>query len=210
LDRSNGEFLLAKNFVKQTWAAGHDDKGRPIVNPGHEPTPEGNTNTSPGINGGANWMSHSYSPVTKLLYVFAREDRVAFTKTGPPQLPNTAAVAAPARGGRGAAAFRRPRFPPEENWGKVIGIDPPSGTIKWEHRVLTPPWSGVTSTSGNLVLAGTLEGNVFALDARDGKLLWRFLANDRTYAAPITYLTAGGKQLISLPVGDVLITWGLE
>ena len=47
---------------------------------------------------------------------------------------------------------------PEESWGKVIAIDPGTGNIKWEHRVLTPPWGGVMATGGNLVFGGTLEG----------------------------------------------------
>ena len=80
LDRNNGEFLLAKNFVRQTWAKGFDDKGRPQVIPGNEPTPEGIDTVFPGVDGGANWMSHSYSPLTRLLYVFAREERRVFTK----------------------------------------------------------------------------------------------------------------------------------
>ena len=80
LDRNTGEFLLAKNFVRQTWAKGFDDKGRPQVIPGNDPTPEGNDTVFPGVDGGANWMSHSYSPLTRLLYVFAREERRVFTK----------------------------------------------------------------------------------------------------------------------------------
>ena len=34
LDRSSGEFLQGKPFVKQTWAKGLDDSGRPIRAPG--------------------------------------------------------------------------------------------------------------------------------------------------------------------------------
>src|SRR6185312_14174110 len=75
-----GQFLLAKAFVRQTWVKGFDDKGRPEVNPGQEPTPEGIDKIFPGVDGGANWMSHSYSPLTKLLYVFARDERRLFTK----------------------------------------------------------------------------------------------------------------------------------
>jgi alcohol dehydrogenase (cytochrome c) len=80
LDRSSGEFLLAKSFVRQTWVRGFDDKGRPEVIPGNDPTPEGNDKVFPGVDGGANWMSHSYSPLTRLLYFFARDERRVFTK----------------------------------------------------------------------------------------------------------------------------------
>ena len=48
LDRNNGEFLLAKSFVRQTWAKGFDDEGHPA---GHSrattPPRRGSTPSSP-------------------------------------------------------------------------------------------------------------------------------------------------------------------
>jgi outer membrane protein assembly factor BamB len=67
----------------------------------------------------------------------------------------------------------------------------------------------VTSTAGNLVFGGTQEGVIFALDARTGERLWYFAGNDRVYASPMTYL-ANGKQYMSLAVGDVIATFGLD
>jgi len=58
------------------------------------------------------------------------------------------------------------------------------------------------------VFGGTQEGVVFALDARNGERLWYFMANERVYAAPVSFL-ANGKQYVSLAVGDVLLTFGL-
>jgi alcohol dehydrogenase (cytochrome c) len=225
LDRVNGEFQFAKPFVRQTWNRGFDDKGRPDIIPGNDPTPEGNDKIQPGVDGGANWMAHSYSPITKLMYVFARDERRMFTKNAirhgneEETAPGPGAVRSslnsngifgnggnlPGGGGRGRPA----RFAPEESWGKVIAIDPLTGVIKWEHKVLTPPWGGVTSTAGNLVFGGTQEGVIFALDARTGERLWYFAGNDRVYASPVTYL-ANGKQYMSLAVGDVIATFGLD
>jgi alcohol dehydrogenase (cytochrome c) len=207
LDRATGEFLLAKEFVKQTWVKGFDDRGRPIEIPGHEPTIEGNDSVWPGVDGAANWMSHSYSPLTRLLYISAREERRVFTKTEV-RHPTTAAEGENLPPGA-FRRFRRVRFAPEESWGKVVAIDPPTGAIKWEHRVLSPPWSGVMATAGNLVFGGTLEGNVFALDAHTGQRLWRFPGNDRIYSSPISFLS-NGKQHVSMPVGDVLITFSID
>jgi alcohol dehydrogenase (cytochrome c) len=207
LDRATGEFLFAKAFVKQTWVKGFDAKGRPEVIPGNEPTPEGNTETWPGVDGAANWMSHSYSPLTRLLYTFAREERRVFTKDSP-RHPTTEPDA---NAGGGGFRFRRrgPRFAPEESWGKVMAIDPLTGETRWEHKVVSPPWGGVMATAGNLVFGGTYEGMVFALDARNGERLWHFSGNDRVYASPISFLS-NGRQFVSLPVGDVLITFALE
>jgi len=222
LDRNDGKFLLAKAFVRQTWAKGFDDKGRPEVIPGQEPTPEGRGDIFPGVDGGANWMSHSYSPLTKLMYVAAREERRVFTKNtvqhaaegnnaaGTPDAGPAgrgifgAGGNLPAAGGGGRGRFR---FAPEESWGKVVAIDPMSGDIKWEHKVLSPPWGGVMATAGNLVFGGTQEGVVYALDARNGERLWHFAANERVYSSPMSYL-ANGKQYVSLAVGDVLLTFG--
>ena len=109
LDRNNGQFLLAKNFVRQTWAKGFDDKGRPEVIPGNDPTPEGNDKVFPGVDGGANWMSHSYSPLTKLLYVFARDERRVFTKNDRSGTPSD--EAAPSRRRRSRRTRRLPVAP---------------------------------------------------------------------------------------------------
>jgi alcohol dehydrogenase (cytochrome c) len=221
LDRTTGKFLMAKAFVKQTWTKGFDDDGRPELIPGNEPTPEGNDHVWPGVDGGANWMSHSYSPLTKLLYVFAREEHRAFSKNALPhpttELPPNAppALVSIANANAGAydpvtgGATTRAVGTPEESWGKVIAIDPATGDIKWEHRVLTPPWGGVMATAGNLVFGGTLEGMVFGLNATTGERLWTFSANGPAFASPISY-TANGKQLVSIPVGDLIVTFGLD
>ena len=221
LDRTTGKFLTAKAMVKQTWAKGFDDNGRPEVIPGNEPTPEGNDHVWPGVDGGANWMSHSYSPLTKLMYVFAREEHRLFSRNAVPhpttdvsvttsQAPATMAQANagaydPAIGG----AISRAVGTPDESWGKVIAIDPGTGSIKWEHRVLTPPWGGVMATAGNLVFGGTLEGMIFALNATTGERLWTFSSNGPVFASPISYL-ANGKQLVSIAAGDLIVTFGLD
>jgi alcohol dehydrogenase (cytochrome c) len=202
LDRETGEFLLAKPYVKQTWAKEIDKKGRPVVNPGQDPTPEGNDSIWPGVDGGNNWMSPSYNPNTRLLYFNAREERRRFFKTDAPEFrPGEALFGG---GGGGGARFR-----PEESWGKLIAMTPETGEIQWEHRILSPPWAGVLSTAGNLVFSATPSGNFYALDARTGKELWRFNGGDRVHASPITFLSRG-KQLITIPIGDVLIAFGLD
>ena len=202
LDRVTGEFLLAKPYVKQTWAKEIDKKGRPVLNPGQEPTPEGNDSVWPGVDGGANWMSPSYNPNTKLLYLNAREERRRYFKTDAPEFrPGESYFGG---GGGGGARFR-----PEESWGKLMAMIPETGEIKWEHRILAPPWAGALSTAGNLVFSATPSGNFYALDARTGKELWHFNGGDRVFASPITFLSRG-KQLVTIPIGDNLIAFGLD
>jgi alcohol dehydrogenase (cytochrome c) len=215
IDRTNGKFLSATAFVKQTWNDGFDyeNNGRPKLLPGQEPTPEGNEKVWPGIDGAANWMSHSYSPLTKLLYTFAREERRAYT-ANPVQIPTTEerppeGPTATALFGRGGGGGRPARFAPEESYGKAVAIDPRTGAIKWEFRVLTPPWGGLMSTAGNLVFGGTIQGVIFALNATTGERLWTFASNGPVYGTAISYL-ADGKQFVSIPAGDVIVTFGLD
>ena len=68
IDRSSGEFLLGKPFVKVNWMNGFDEKGRPMRVPGKVPTAEG-TLIQPGNQGGTNWYSPSFSPATGLFYI---------------------------------------------------------------------------------------------------------------------------------------------
>src|SRR5687767_6257625 len=64
LDRTNGRFLSATPFVKVNWASGIDEKGRPVPTP----QPAGQP-TWPGVQGGTNWYSPSFSPRTGLFYL---------------------------------------------------------------------------------------------------------------------------------------------
>jgi alcohol dehydrogenase (cytochrome c) len=192
LDRTTGEFLLAKPFVKVTWAKEIDKKGRPVMN----------DSIWPGVDGGNNWMSPSYHPGTKLLYFNAREERRRFFKSDALEFrPGESFFGG---GGGGGARFR-----PEDSWGKLVAMVPETGEIKWEHRILTPPWAGVLSTAGNLVFSATPSGNFYALDARTGKELWHFNGGDRVFASPITFLSRG-RQVITIPIGDNLIAFGVD
>ena len=79
LDRETGKFLFGKPFATQTWAKGLDENGRPIRLPNIDPSPEG-TYLWPGVQGATNWYSPSYSPVTKLFYLAAWENRSVYRK----------------------------------------------------------------------------------------------------------------------------------
>ena len=202
LDRETGEFLLAKPFVKQTWAKEIDSKGRPVQLPGSEPTEDGNVAIWPGIDGGNNWMSPSYSSKTGLLYVMAREERRRYTKF--------ADIEFTPGEGYGGGSFGFPAgVRPQESWGKLIAIIPETGEIKWEHRIITPGWAGVLSTAGNVVFSGTPEGNFFALDAETGRELWHFAGGGPIVSGPMSYLSRG-KQYIAVSIGDMLVAFGLD
>ena len=75
-----------------------------------------------------------------------------------------------------------------------------TGKIKWEFKLLSPPWAGLLSTAGNLVFGGTEEGNFFALDAESGKALWDFQLGGAIRANPMSF-ALDGKQYVAIAAG---------
>ena len=84
-----------------------------------------------------------------------------------------------------------------------------TGERKWEFPLPTPPWSGILSTAGGLVFSGDMEGNFFALDAADGKLLWRLQTGGAVWAAPVTYVSEG-KQFVAAAAGSAIVVLALD
>jgi len=199
LDRETGEFLLARQFAKQTWAKGIDAKGRPIVNPEASPKPEG-TLVSPGA-GATNWWSPTYSPQTELFYVPTLEESYTFFGGSGGYRPGEHYEGSTVQyvpKGSGALAVR--------------ALKAKTGELEWEYRItdeaLFSQTGGLLSTAGNLVFGGARR-TFFALDASSGKELWRFNTGGEIIAAPITYLSRG-KQRVSICAGRSVFTFGLD
>ncbi len=197
LDRITGEFLLGTPYVKQTWAKGLDDNGRPVRLPNTFPTMEG-TAVWPGVAGGNNWYSPTYSPQTGLFYVAARESGSVYF-IGDPEYKEGEQF----NGG----GFRS--VPEEQEFGAVRAFEPSTGALKWEHKLFTPPWAGLLSTAGNLIFGSTNEGQVFALHAATGKALWKFQAGGAARSNPISY-AVDGKQQVAVAMGNSLYVFGVD
>jgi alcohol dehydrogenase (cytochrome c) len=198
LDRLTGEFLVGKQFARQNWAKGLDDKGRPIWNPEAIPSEKGAL-VYPDDDGTANWFSPSLDLKTGLLYQNVREKGAIQRRTR---------VKPTYESGRLYMGASRLPIPGEEPWGALRALDWKTGETKWEFRVHTPPWCGVLSTAGNLVFSGTMEGDFFAVDAVSGKLLWRIETGGAIWANPISYLSEG-KQYIVVSAGSSVIAFSL-
>ena len=198
LDRLTGEYLVGKEFARQNWAKGLDDKGRPIWNPEAVPNEKGAL-AYPDDDGTANWFSPSLNLKTGLLYQNVRE-KGAIQRRG--------RVKPTYESGRLFMGASRLPIPGEEPWGALRALDWKTGETRWEFRVHTPPWCGVLSTAGDLVFSGTMEGDFFALDAASGKLLWRIQTGGAIWANPISYLSEG-KQYIVVSAGSSVIAFSL-
>jgi len=197
LDRRTGEFIAGRPYAKQTWARGLDDKGRPIVIPGTEPSDEG-TLVYPNLNGATVWFSPSYSPKTGLIYVPTREIGAIYFKRKQEFKEGTFFA--------GGGEKERPA---DEAYGAIRALQAETGEQKWEFRLHSPPWAGVLSTAGGLVFSGSNEGEFYALDAAKGTPLWHFQTGSRIAANPISY-SVDGRQRIAIASGQVLYVFGLQ
>jgi alcohol dehydrogenase (cytochrome c) len=197
LDRETGEFLHGNEYSKQTWAAGLDETGRPIVLPNTEPTEEGNL-IWPSLQGATNWFSPSYNPVTEQFFVATRLMGAIYYKAdvvyeeGEPFL------------GGGEQALSG-----DDAAGAIRALDVLTGKQQWEFMLHSPPWAGVMATAGGLVFGGSNEGNVFALDARTGNALWDFQSGGAVRTNPMSF-AIDGKQRIVTTGGGTLYVFGLE
>jgi alcohol dehydrogenase (cytochrome c) len=217
LDRKNGEFLFAKAFVKQNWNIGFDN-GRPVRAAGAKPTPEG-TVIFPGTQGGTNWYSPSFSPRTGLFYVSAWDNysAVATYADVPPWKPYTKYTGRAPRGagsGRGAAGPGGGRASAAnrteaEGYGAVRALDPKTGDKKWEFKMVDYTEAGVLTTGSDLLFSGGREGHFFALDARNGTLLWRANLGGTVAGGPMTF-AVDGKQYVAVAGDNTLYVFGLQ
>ena len=196
LDRRTGEFLLAKPYAKQTWAKGIDERGRPILIPGMEPSEKG-TLVYPSLQGSTNWASPSYSPQTGLVYVSVREMGSYYFKSDVEYRPGTFFT--------GGSEKRLD----DEAWGAVRALNVDTGERVWDFKLPTPPWGGLLSTAGGLVFGGSNEGNVFALDAKTGEPLWQFQTGGPMRANPMAF-AVDGRQHIAVAAGRVFLVFALD
>jgi alcohol dehydrogenase (cytochrome c) len=220
LDRTTGKFLLGKPFVNQTWNAGFDPNGRPIMAPNTDPSAAG-TLILPDNQGGTNWFNPSFSPRTGLFYVNARENTSNAFHKGPQQY-----VEGEVYNGSGVRTRVRRETPPvgtdDDKYTAVRAIEPQTGERKWQFKLnsgnsidahkggLTSRGAaGILTTATDLLFTGGPEGDFVVLDARTGALLWKAALGGELINGPITY-AVDGKQYVAIAAGTSLFVYGLR
>jgi len=212
LDRVTGEFIRGMPFVNVNWASGLDESGRPI----ETPQPLGSV-TFPGVQGGTNWYSPSYSPSTGLFYLSAWENYGSvFRPAEAEYLPGRTFVggipASPLAGTNNVPGIRRG---PINNWtealgnGAVIALDPRTGEQRWRFPTTDVSSSGVLTTATDLLFTASRDGYVYALDAKSGELLWRASPGGQGANGPMSYAVEG-TQYVAVSSGNGLFVFGLR
>ena len=214
LDRATGRFLSGRPFVRVNWADQLDDSGRPIETPQPPGAP-----TYPGISGGTNWYSPSYSPRTELFYIPAWEDYASVFGGGEWQ---DYVAGRSFTGGRPTTYEAVPDAPtvqgargPINTWtdaagkGAVVALDALTGEQQWKFEMTDVITSGILTTASNVLFTGARSGYFQALDARTGELLWKASLGGQIANGPMTYEVAG-KQYVAIIAGHSLSTFALR
>jgi len=161
----------------------------------------------PGTGGGTEWNGPGFSPSLNLLYVNAIDWCSAVKVT-------TAAAAKGQPGapwsGSGDQENLFGRHDPQDQWaGWLTAVDADSGHVRWKYKSPTPLVAGVTATAGGLVFTGDLNGDVLALDAQSGSILWRDSTSAAIGGGVISY-QSGGHQRIAVAAGMNSPVWPVK
>ncbi len=195
LDRATGEVLSAEPFVEVNWARRVDlVTGRPVLDSTKlTGTSRGNVkHICPTLEGGKTPAAPAaYSPRTGLFYVSTNDMCMDYLAAQATYIAGTPFIGATTPYHAGA----------EGNLGAFIAWDAVRGHRVWEVKERYPVWSGVLATGGDVVFYGTLDGWFKAVDAKTGRVLWRFKVGSGVVGNPISFIGADGKQYVAVYAG---------
>ncbi len=199
LDRETGEFLGAIDVGYQNIVDVDRETGEVTYREGMVPEIGVEINMCPSTSGFKSWRAMSYDPNTRALYI-------------PMTMNCELATFGPVEhvlGGGGAGPVKRVNtLHPYSggDLGEMLVIDVVEGDIMWRHRTESPINTAAISTAGGVMFAGDYDRNVYAYDARTGKVLWQTRLPTSAQGFPVSYL-AGGRQFIAIPVGTGGASW---
>jgi alcohol dehydrogenase (cytochrome c) len=162
------------------------------------------THFCPGTQGGTEWNGPAFHPTLNLVLVNA-VDWCASVKIADAGTVTGKRGAAWAGSGDAAHAFGR--TDPKEMWGGwLTAVDADSGRVRWKYKSPTPMLAAVTPTAGGVVFTGDLNGDVLALDASTGSVLWRDATGAALGGGVISY-QVGGHQRVAVAAGMSPVNW---
>jgi alcohol dehydrogenase (cytochrome c) len=190
LDRVTGEHLVTSKFGTATnWALGVDKNGAPKRNPEKDATVPGSLITG----SMTNWPPPTYSPDTGLFYV---PENNSYTMSY--------LIDVDPRGSMGLGGIENANVGAAGNF--LTAIDYRTGDVVWRHELQGGPSTGLLSTAGKLIFAGS-GTNLMAFDPGTGKTLWHSRIGNQANA-PETYMLDGHQYLLAV-AGDTMFAFTL-
>ncbi len=201
IDRTNGKFISATQYVNQNWASGYDADGHAQVLASAKDTSK-SEDVIPGPYGGHNWQPMSYNPQTGYVYIPAQN--VPVTLMNDPNWQPSQMKPGVLMSGTGwnLGQALDASAPTSKPFGTLMAWDVANKKVAWTHQY-PAPWNGGTlTTAGNLVFQGSADGSFTAYNATTGEELWKSPTGSGVIAGASTYLV-DGVQYVSVAVG-----WG--
>ena len=160
------------------------------------------TRFCPGTQGGAEWNGAAFDPAENLLLTGEVHWCTTVKTVSASQLSATPAGQPWSGSTEGFGKQDDTKL-----WaGYLTATDADNGTRKWQFKAAAPIMSGVTPTSGRLVLFGDMAGTFYALDALNGNKLLSKDLGGAIGGGVIAYDTGMGEK-IAVAVGMVSPIW---
>jgi alcohol dehydrogenase (cytochrome c) len=157
----------------------------------------------PSLVGGTNFQAPSYSPITGWFYLEYAESGQQFMSAPAPYQAGRQYIGR----GRGTAPARGPNDP--EPSAGIKALDPETGKTMWDFKLFQNSLSnGVMATAGGVLFASSRDGYLIALDARSGKVLWRYQTGAVMTASPMSFAVEG-RQYVAVAAGNTIFSFGL-
>ena len=186
--------------TKAGWLFGYneDDKSQVFkqamikVDNQEKPTTREGTRICPNYAAGSQWSGPSFNPDMKVLFTNA-VDWCGVVKLGEVRLI------------KGQLFFggSMQLDPANKAIGSTMAYDAATGKPMWRYnlpgiRIV----GGVTSTAGNLVLSGAMNGTFYALDAMTGKVLFKDNIDKAPIGGGVSTFDISGKQYLAVAAGN--------
>lgn len=146
----------------------------------------------PNWSGGSQWSGPAYLPINKMLVVNS-VDWCGIATLGEVRYVKAQLYLA------GAMELD----PQNQAIGVTSAVDAETGEVLWKNeRQGVRVVGGVTTTAGGLVLTGDMLGNFYALDAKDGRLLYMDNIDNAPIGGGISTYQIGGQQYLAVAAGN--------
>jgi alcohol dehydrogenase (cytochrome c) len=191
-NRETGKVLSAEKYVFVNWAEKWDiATSRAVENPDKRPGPGHPVkDICPNLIGGKNWQPMSFNPQTGLVYIPSNNFCMDWSVSDVSY--------------KRGLFYLGAEFPTKEGpggfLGELVAWDPVRNKKAWSIKEDLPFNGGTLSTGGNLVFYGNLHGDFHAINATNGKILWKKNLGSGIGAGPVTY-AVDGKQYVAVVVG---------
>ena len=154
----------------------------------------------PGTTSGVEWNGPAYDPVTGSLFVNTVDWCATYTAIEPQGYKR----------GSWYVEADVAYDPPERMTGWTYALDGETGKVRWSRKAPKPMIGAVTPTAGDIVLTGGADGMFLALDAKDGRELYRFNTGAAIGGGIATYMV-DKRQYVAVATGGFgLVDFGVR